>query len=63
MSDCGSEHKVISKATINVIAKRLTFFGRPSSGGQKVSVSPCGSVANKTCIKTDGDYKCVFRKY
>ena len=25
----------------------IDIFGRPWSGGQKVSVSPCGSVANK----------------
>jgi hypothetical protein len=32
---------------IEIIAKRLTGFGRPLSGGQKVSVGLCGSVANK----------------
>jgi hypothetical protein len=32
---------------VDIIAQQLTFWGRPLSGGQKVSVSQCGSVAKK----------------
>ena len=35
----------------NLIAKRLTFFGRPLSAGQKVSVGLCVSVANKKKVR------------
>ena len=39
--------KPLEKILLDGIAKRLTFFGRPTSDGQKVSVSLCGSVAKE----------------
>ena len=58
MSHYGSDPKVASKATIKcnreaidsfwpARAWRAKAFSNGGSGGQKVSVSPCGSVANK----------------
>jgi hypothetical protein len=46
--------KPLEKVLLNVIAKRLTVFPLPLSAEEKVSVSPCGSVANNKIVHVCG---------
>ena len=47
MSHYGNDPKSASKTTIKCNREAIDIFGRPMSGGEKVSVSPCESVANE----------------